>query len=153
MLSSSAMAFSSPIFAGPPIAAVSVKASRTQINASTTRREESDGFLSAEPPISLPRSRALVVAIPLAASVSVLLWSNPGILCWFRALPKVGNFTYFSSYLIQRFRGFYTFFMILFHWFSRIFALLTRVTLEFNMNISFFFFFGGKGNYRLSNSA
>ncbi|XP_073103664.1 uncharacterized protein [Elaeis guineensis] len=76
MLSSSSMAFSSPIFAGPPKAAVSVGAGSTKINARATRRQESDRFPSAAP-ISLLRSRALEVAIPLAASVSILLWSNP----------------------------------------------------------------------------
>nr|XP_010936374.1 uncharacterized protein LOC105056011 isoform X2 [Elaeis guineensis] len=76
MLSSSSMAFSSPIFAGPPRAAVSVGAGSTKINARATRRQESDRFPSAAP-ISLLRSRALEVAIPLAASVSILLWSNP----------------------------------------------------------------------------
>ncbi|XP_008794050.2 uncharacterized protein LOC103710183 [Phoenix dactylifera] len=85
------MAFSSPIFAGLPTVAVSVKACSTKINGRATRRQESNRFLSASP-ISLPRSRALEVAIPLAASAAILLWPNPvhaGILSGFSGLESI----------------------------------------------------------------
>ncbi|RRT84929.1 hypothetical protein B296_00003544 [Ensete ventricosum] len=76
MLCSSTLAFSPPSPAGPP---ASRKVSRiTAMVRAQSLRVQPGVPPSAPTSLSPSPSRVLGVAIPLAASVCLLLWSNPG---------------------------------------------------------------------------
>ncbi|XP_072989936.1 uncharacterized protein [Typha latifolia] len=91
MLTSSSMASPRPTFAGPPAAAPPERVMTTRGRIRATRAQEPKWVLPFMP-ISLSPSRVLESILPVAASVSILLWSNPvnaGVLSGFSGLESV----------------------------------------------------------------